>query len=199
MEEENYIKVTGDLEELDKVFRMLALRRFHEKMNFDMVTSKSVADYSTEKFEGEMNFNNFDNHIIEEEEEEEEEEKKPTFNINNVIRSRSEVFFTFEGIEYSLIPSDIDTDVQYGYLFRDENLQVIPDYSYVYALTHLNKVPFTKEDIKKVIGVNGEWRDLEIPVRFDFIKKLEPRYYKNLYVQYEKVKYGGLTEEIKNS
>lgn len=112
-------------------------------------------------------------------------EERKGFDIQSIVRDENEVYFTYEGEEYSLIPLNMKEEAMYSHLYVVNN-KVSQGLAQVLLLTKLVKVPYTKEHINTLIKKDKEWSDLSIEERFDFLTKLKTEYIVGMLTAYNK-------------
>ena len=110
------------------------------------------------------------------------------------------VEFEINGRIFGYIPvtagDENDWLPQYAYV---ENGKIKQDFSILNKLKiagKLAKVPYDKEDIKSIIGVEKEWNELTLEQKWSLLRKLKPELFDKIVSEINKINSGNSKKKL---
>ncbi len=109
--------------------------------------------------------------------------------------------FEIEGRVFGYIPvtAGDENDWLPLYTYIDEEGKIKQNYDILNKLkvaSKLVKVPYDKEDIKSIIGLEKEWKDLTIDEKWSLLRKLRPSLFDSLIKKINEINSGSLKKKI---
>lgn len=130
---------------------------------------------------------------------EEQKRNQKEFNIDELIRDDKEKTFEVDEIEYSIVELSVQDEIDNVKLYTDKNGKVSGQLAKILQLTQMKKIPYTKNHIQKMLGIEKEWEELTIEERFNFLMKFKSEYLSALITASDKALQNYVMEEgVKN-